>query len=63
MNEISLKVKKWLIENERFINSRSLEREIGCSRGLLRKWIKNDYTIPQKWINKLYPIIEKITEV
>ncbi len=61
MNDISVMVKKWLSENEKFINYRSLEREINSPRGIIQKWVKYDFKIPQKWINKLYPLIKKIT--
>ncbi len=43
-------VKKWLTENERFLNYRSLEREIKSPRGII-----------QKWVNELYYLIKKIT--
>ncbi len=60
MNDISLIVKNWLIENKNFINYRSLEREINCPRGIIQKWVVYDFDIPEKWINPLYYLIRNI---
>ncbi|WP_298541897.1 hypothetical protein [uncultured Aquimarina sp.] len=49
------------MENERFFNYRSLEREIKSPKGIIQKWVKYDFKIPQKWINELYHLINKIT--
>lgn len=54
-------VRKWLIDNEKFINYRSLEREINAPRGIIQKWIKYDFKMPEKWIDKLHPLIKRIT--
>lgn len=63
MNDYTSLLKNWLIENNGFINYRSLEREINCPRGIIQKWVEYDMKIPEKWINPLYSLIENITKV
>ena len=63
MKDYTSLLKNWLMENNRFINYRSLEREINCPRGIIQKWVKYDMKIPEKWIDPIYGLIIKITKV